>query len=146
MTVRNSLTLASLIALMGCQATLVEIADTTRDFTKMSTKPLLTLAALGAAAYYVVDPLAPNWEVAQTQIDDARYRIDLRLKRFHHGGEGEAASVFQRHAEELARNWGNGEYRLVAYSEGIDSEMTGPRRWTRGVIELLPTQTSASDQ
>lgn len=141
----RNLVLCLALALAGCQATLVEVADTTRDFTKMSTKPLLTLAALGAAAYYVVDPLAPNWEVAQTQIDDSRFRIDMRLKRFHHGGEGEADMVFKRRAEELAQTLGGGEYRLVSYAEGIDSEMTGPRRWTRGVIELAPAPTSASN-
>lgn len=135
---RPWLVLGALIGLGGCQATLVEVADSARDFTKIGTKPLVTLAALGAAAYYVVDPLAPNWEVAQTQLSETRYRIDLRLKRFHAGGQGEADLVFKRHAQALAQSYGDGAYRVLSYDQGIDSEMIGPRRWTRALIEIAP--------
>lgn len=139
------LVLGAALALAGCQATLTEVSDTARGLTSLGPTTMLTLGAVGAAAYYVVDPLAPNWEVAQTQLDDSRFRIDLRLKRFHSGAEGEAGLLFKRHAEELAQSLGTGAYRLLAYSEGIDSEITGARRWTRGVIDLAQVRTSAAN-
>ena len=131
------------LLLPGCRSTIKEVATTANDATQYPFKTTLTLAVMGAAAYYIVDPLAPNWEVAQKQIGDTRYRIDLRMKRFHLGADGEADQIFKRHAEELAEIMGNGDYRLVAYSEGIDSNMTVPQRWSRGVIDLAPIRTSA---
>lgn len=145
MTHYKHLIVGAALVLAGCQSTLVEVSDSARSVASLGPTPLLTLGALGAAAYYVVDPLAPNWEVAQTQLEDSRIRIDMRLKRFHSGGEGEAQLIFKRHAEELALTRGHGEYKLLAYSEGIDSEITGPRRWTRGVIDLTPARTSVSN-
>ncbi len=136
------------LLLPGCRSTIKEVATAANDAARYPFKTTLTLAAIGAAAYYVIDPLAPNWEVAQRQLSDTRYRIDLRMKRFHLGGDGEADLLFKRHAEELAALMGNGEYHLVAYSEGIDSNMSIPQRWGRGVIDLAPTRTSvtASDR
>jgi hypothetical protein len=135
---------AALIGLSGCRATVTEVATASKEVVILPFQTTLIVAALGAAAYYVIDPLAPNWEVAQKQVGDTRYRIDLRLKRFHSGGEGEAEPLFKRHAEELAENIGTGEYRVIAYTEGIDSNVTGPQRWSRGIIELPPDKTSAA--
>ncbi len=138
--------IGAVLSLMGCQATIKEVVTAGKAATHFPYKTSVELAAIGAAAYFILDPLAPNWEVAHTQISDSRLRIDLRMKRFHHGGEGEADQIFKRHAEELAELMGNGAYRLVSYTEGIDSEMTGPRRWSRGVIDLAATRTSYSDR
>ncbi|MBM3393110.1 MAG: hypothetical protein FJY37_00400 [Betaproteobacteria bacterium] len=64
------------------------------------------------------------------------------MKRFHTGGEGEASPLFDRHAEGLMEDRGFPHYRLVSYSEGIDSETLVARRWARGVIELVATPKS----
>lgn len=139
--------LGALLTLAGCRATIGELNNAAYDVVSgYSTRNMLVMAGVGAAAYYALDPLAPNWEVSQQQINDTRYRIALRMKRFHAGGEGEAESLFTRHAEELAEQWGAGEYRLLSYREGIDSEVTVPRRWAQGVIELLPAQRPARAQ
>ncbi|MSQ60261.1 MAG: hypothetical protein EXR36_11630 [Betaproteobacteria bacterium] len=135
----------ALLLLPACRSTIREVAEAANDATQYPFKTTLTLAAIGAAAYYVVDPLAPNWEVAHEQIGGTRYRIDLRMKRFHLGADGESDQVFKRHAEDFAERLGNGEYRLVSYSEGIDSNMSVPRRWGRGVIELLPAHSAQRD-
>src|SRR5476649_1239649 len=37
---------------------------------------------LGAALYWAVDPLAPNWQIEQAPLDADRVRISLRKKRF----------------------------------------------------------------
>lgn len=128
-------------SLTACRTTIDEVATATDEvITGYSTRNMMFIAGIGAAAYYVIDPLAPNWEVSRKQINDTRFRIDLRMKRFHAGGEGEAAPLFTRHAEEMAEQLGAGEYRLLSYTEGIDSQVTVPQRWAKGVIELLPEQ------
>lgn len=125
--------------LTACQTTVNELANATDDAVlNYSTRNLMVIGAVGAAAWYVIDPAAPNWEVARTQLTPTRYRIELRMKRFHAGGEGEAEPIFKRHAEDTAEDLGAGEFRLLSYNEGIDSETAVPRRWARGVIELLP--------
>jgi hypothetical protein len=101
---------------------------------------------VGVAAYYVIDPLAPNWEVKINQLDETRVAIDLRKKRFSTGGDGEARAVFLRRAQEIVDDNGLAGYTVLQYSESIDSETTFARRIARGVIavEKLPTPTPAS--
>ena len=123
-------------ALPGCRSTIQEVVTAADDASHFPLKTTLGIAGLGAAAYFIIDPLAPNWEVSETQLSDTRYRIDLRMKRFHLGGDGEAEPLFKRHAQDLAEQLASGEYRLISYSEGIDSNVTVPRRWSRGIVEL----------
>lgn len=132
-----------ILALTGCRATIDEVATATDEALDYSNRNMLVIAAIGAAAFYLIDPLAPNWEVAQKQLTDTRFRIDLRMKRFHSGADGEAEPLFTRHAEEIAEQLGAGEYRLLSYTEGIDSNVTVPQRWAKGVIELVPARRPA---
>lgn len=89
---------------------------------------------VGVVAYYVIDPLAPNWEVKINQLDETRVAINLRKKRFSTGGDGEAREVFRRRAQEIVDDNGLVGYTVVQYSESIDSETTFARRIARGVI------------
>lgn len=91
---------------------------------------------LGAALYWVVDPLAPNWQLEQLQLDADRVRIALRRKRFASGGDGEAAQVFARRAAQLARERGYAGYSVMEYSEGIESTLPLAQRVAQGVIRL----------
>ena len=77
----------------------------------------------GAAAilYLVYDPLAPNWSIQEVRLDDRTYRMALKLKRFHIGGAGEAGQIFRRRAEQLRRETGALSYRVLEYTEGIES-------------------------
>jgi len=93
---------------------------------------------LGAAAFYVFDPLAPNWEVRTAPVDASRIEISLRKKRFSVGGDGEAYALFRRHAQDLATAAGAGGFEVLSYSEEIESETTYARRLSRGVVQLLP--------
>lgn len=52
----------------------------------------------GAALYWAVDPLAPNWELEHAPLGADRVRISLRNKRVTNGGDGEAPQVFARGA------------------------------------------------
>lgn len=98
---------------------------------------------VGVVAYYVIDPLAPNWEVKIHQLDETRVAINLRKKRFSTGGDGEARDVFRRRAQEIVDDNGLAGYTIVQYSESIDSETTFARRIARGVIVVQKPQPPA---
>lgn len=91
---------------------------------------------LGAAAAYVLDPLGPNWRVAETRVAPRRFRITLRERRFAIGGDGEAEALFERSAASLARARHASGYTVLAYTEGIDSTFPVAQRVARGEIRL----------
>jgi hypothetical protein len=91
---------------------------------------------LGAALYWAVDPLAPNWQLEQAPLGADRVRISLRKKRFTSGGDGEAAQLFARRAEQVAHDGGYAGYTLMEYTEGIESTLPLAQRVARGVIQL----------
>lgn len=92
--------------------------------------------ALGVLAYYIIDPLAPNWKVQVEPLGPRRYRLDLEMKRFITGGEGEAAQVVRRTAEQLRRDGGFSDWTLVAMTEGIESRVPVAQRVAHALIEL----------
>jgi len=92
--------------------------------------------ALIAVLDWAVDPLAPNWQLAQAPLGADRVRISLRKKRFTTGGDGEAAQLFARRADKLAREGGYAMYSVVEYTEGIESAVPIAQRVAQGVIEL----------
>jgi hypothetical protein len=91
---------------------------------------------LGAAIYWAVDPLAPNWQLEQTPLGADRVRIALRKKRFASGGDGEAPQLFARHAEQLARAGGYAGYTVMEYTEGVESTLPLAQRVAQGVVRL----------
>lgn len=91
---------------------------------------------LGAALYWAVDPLAPNWQLAQSPEGEDRMRISLRKKRFANGGDGEAAQLFARRAGQAARDGGYAGYTVMEYTEGIESALPVAQRVAQGVIRL----------
>ena len=92
--------------------------------------------ALIALIDWAVDPLAPNWQLAQAPLGEDRVLISLRKKRFTTGGDGEAGQLFARRAEKLAREGGYVSYSVLQYTEGIESSVPIAQRVAQGVIEL----------
>jgi hypothetical protein len=92
-------------------------------------------AAIGAT-WYVVDPLAPNWDVKYTKLADNRYRMEMRKKNFTTGGDGEAVDLLHRHGAKLAELQGYQRYQVMAWAEGVQSDMPIAYRWARGTVEL----------
>ncbi|QSI78756.1 MULTISPECIES: hypothetical protein [Niveibacterium] len=84
-------------------------------------------AAVIGVAYYVIDPLAPNWTLRAVRLDEDRYRIAMRMKRFHMGGEGEAMQLFKRQAEDMVRAQGYSSYTIARYEEGQESNWISER-------------------
>ena len=92
---------------------------------------------IGAAIYYFVDPLAPNWEGEMRRVSEDTFSIAMRAKRFRSvGGDGEAGRVFKRNAEQIMREGGYARYDVLSYSEGIESETLGAVRFAEGMIRI----------
>jgi len=106
----------------------------------MQITPALSLSVetmiVGALVVWAVDPLAPNWQLAQAPLGADRMRISLRKKRFTSGGDGEAAQLFARRAEKLKSDGGYAAYAVLEYTEGIESSLPIAQRVAQGVIEL----------
>jgi hypothetical protein len=120
----------------GVSSANVIIPPETLNISKSLSIPLEGIAA-GVALYLIVDPLAPNWQIEQTELAAGRYAIALTKKRFTTGGDGEAVQVFYRRAAALAREQGAAHYRVLAYSEGIESTVPIAQRVARGIVEVV---------
>ncbi len=98
--------------------------------------PMESVAA-GAALFLIIDPLAPNWQIEEMRLNDTRYRIAMRKKRFTTGGDGEVMPAFNRRAEQLVRENRGAGYRIVEFSEGVDSAVPIAQRVAQGVVEIV---------
>ncbi|MCX7898455.1 MAG: hypothetical protein N2441_11355 [Rhodocyclaceae bacterium] len=105
--------------------------------TSFSLESLLLGGAAAIAAYYVLDPLAPNWEIQEARFPGDHVQIALKMKRYYAGGAGEARALLHRRARELVREGGFARYEIVEYEESIDSSLLGAQRQARGVVRLI---------
>ena len=96
-------------------------------------------AAAGALLYILYDPLAPNWTIEEQAVDAENYRVFLRAKNFRTGGDGEAIRIVHRRAQQLQREKGYTGYRLLDYSESIESATPFAYRTSEGTIQLVKT-------
>lgn len=93
---------------------------------------------LGAVAFLVIDPLAPNWHIEQYDLGSRRYAFAMKKKRFTTGGDGEAMQVLRRRIQVLARQQGFGSFELVEFSEGIESNVPIAQRVSHSVVQFAP--------
>jgi len=112
------------------------IPNETLNLSRSVSIPLESLAA-GALLFVIVDPLAPNWQIEETRLDAGRYLIALKKKRFTTGGDGEAAQIFFRRAAQIAREQGGVRYRVVEFTEGIESSVPIAQRVAQGIVEMV---------
>lgn len=77
---------------------------------------------------------------------EERYRLVLRMKALHAGGDGEARQVFARRALQLASQPGFAGYDVTAWEEGIDSNRPFSQRVALGEIRLrrLPSPVASA--
>ena len=100
------------------------------------------IAVAGAAVallYVIYDPLAPNWSIEEKRLTDDTYYLALRAKSFRTGGDGEAIQIIKRRAVQLQREQGYSGYRLLDYSEGIESSTPLTHRFSEGTVQLVKT-------
>jgi hypothetical protein len=87
-------------------------------------------------AYWVLDPLTPNWSIEEAQLSDTHYHLTLHMKRVYAGGAGEATQAFNQRAKDVAHFTGATGFEVLEYSEGLESSVLGSRRVTTGVFRL----------
>lgn len=105
--------------------------------TVLQAEQLVYWAGVAAIAYFVTDPLAPNWSIQEARFPHERYHLSLQMKRYYTGGAGEARAVFQRRAKEIMRAGGFEEFQILEYSEGLDSSVIGSQRVAEGVVAMV---------
>jgi hypothetical protein len=112
--------------------------------TSVSLSTLATVGVVGAAIYFVYDPLAPNWEIEESKLSPDVYRFSMKMKRYHTGGAGESVQILKRRASQLQYENGFSGYQILEYTEGIDSQTIGARRMAEGTIRLVQRQDADS--
>ena len=85
----------------------------------------------------------PTGSIATIKLADNRWRLELRMRRWHTGGDGEAEVLFRDQARELADKQGYRHYVVLSWVQGIESTVPIAQRWARGEIEL--TGSDAAD-
>lgn len=88
------------------------------------------------AAYLILDPLSPNWNIEEARLPENHVHFQMSMKRYYTGGAGEARAVFNRRARTLMREGGYSSYEILEYSEALDSSVLGSKRTAEGVIRL----------
>jgi hypothetical protein len=88
------------------------------------------------AAYLILDPLAPNWDIQEARFPENHMHFRMNMKRFYAGGAGEARVIFNRRAREMMRAGGFSSYEVVEYSEGLESSVLGSQRTAEGVVRF----------
>lgn len=139
------------VILSGCSSAsktaLPIIPDKAIQLTAKTSLKLSTLATglvVAAAIYVVYDPLAPNWEIEESRLNEDTYRFSLKMKRYHTGGAGESIQIFKRRASQLQYEQGFANYQILEYTEGIDSQTLGARRMAEGTIKLVQREQADS--
>lgn len=134
--------MTALASLLGACST---IGEPPHDWLLLPTAAVVALdngylkipaVAAAVAVYALVDPLAPNWAIQEARLGDARYRLVLRMKALHTGGDGEARQVFARRAAQLGSQPGFDGYDVIAWEEGLDSNRPISQRVALGEIRL----------
>lgn len=105
-----------------------------------SVEEIVVAGAAAALLYVIYDPLAPNWNIEEKRLSDDTYYLALRAKSFRVGGDGEAVQIIKRRAVQLQREKGYTGYRLLDYSEGIESSTPLTHRVSEGTIQLVKAQ------
>lgn len=124
-----SYTYKELIAAPVVAWTFHDILDKSFDQLRPFTHPILL--------YFVYQPFAPNWSVEEARLNDDTYYLRLQAKRFRTGGDGEAMMVMKRRAKQLQHERGYASYRIVDFSEGIESGTPVAQRYSEGIFKLV---------
>jgi len=93
--------------------------------------------ANAALLYLIYDPLAPNWTIKERALATDTYHLALRAKSFRTGGDGEAIQIVKRRALQLQREKGYAAYRILDYTEGLESSTPFTHRVSEGTIQLV---------
>ena len=128
----ETLAVGGAIAAFGLPAEVIGTVNPT-----IGTTPLQYSAVNAALLYIVYDPLAPNWTVKERVLSPDTYHLSMTAKSFRTGGDGEAIQIVKRRALQLQRDRGFADYRILEYTEGIESSTPFTHRVSQGTIQLV---------
>jgi hypothetical protein len=100
--------------------------------------------AAGIILIIVMDPLAPNWKIEQSEPQPGVFHLAMKKKAIANdgGGDGEARVVFMRRASALAKEHGilpdqdSPGYSVLEFNEGVESNFPFARRVAYGVVKV----------
>lgn len=136
MTQRNLVCLALALCLIGCQGP--GPSGYSNSSIEGSIPPgfysakLPISGVIGVAIHYLYKD---NWSVEETKTGGDRFHLALKKNILRENGDSEAGMIFKRRAGEIAAEQGYDGYRIMEYSEGIQSTSFGAQRVAQGVIE-----------
>lgn len=102
-----------------------------------TTQQIYNAGIVGALIYIVYDPLAPNWSIEEKILGEDIYSLSMKAKSFRTGGDGEAMQILKRRAQALQLERGFSSYRILNFSEGIESSTPFTRKISEGTIQLV---------
>ena len=117
------------LLLVGCVAS---------SSVNMATGGINTRSAIELTNSVVInDPLAPNWSIREQALTADTYHFALRARSYRTGGDGEAIQIVKRRALQLQREKGYTDFRILDYTEGIDSSSPLTYRFSEGTVQLM---------
>jgi hypothetical protein len=102
-----------------------------------TTQQIISAGIVGGVLYLIYDPLAPNWSIEEKILNEDTYSLSLKAKSYRTGGDGEAMQVLKRRALYLQRERGYASYKILDYSEGIESSTPLTHRFSEGTFQLV---------
>jgi len=90
-----------------------------------------------AMLYLIFDPLAPNWTINEKQLNENTYHLSMRAKSFRVGGDGETMQILRRRAQQLQHEKAYADFRILSYSQRIESSTPFTRRVSEGTFQLV---------
>ena len=83
------------------------------------------------------NPFASSWLISERRLDASTFELSLRAKHFRKGGDGEVIQVIRQRADQLQREAGASSYRLLDFSEGVESSSGWAYRVSRVTVVLV---------
>lgn len=102
-----------------------------------TTEQIYGAGLAGVLIYVVYDPLAPNWNIEEKVLNEDTYALSMKAKSFRTGGDGESMRILKRRALTLQRERGYTSYKILEFSEGIESSTPFTHRFSEGTIQLV---------
>jgi len=102
---------------------------------EISSRPVVELSN----GTVISDPMAPNWSIKEKALKPDTFHLALRASSFRIGGDGEAIQIVKRRALQLQRENGYTDYRILDYTEGVESSAPLTHRFSEGTIQLVNT-------
>lgn len=130
-----SYTYKELIAAPATAYMLDGILEKSLDQLRPFTQPILL--------YFVYQPFAPNWTLEEARLNDDTYYVRMQAKRFRTGGDGEAMMVMKRRAKQLQHERGYAGFKVIDFSEGIESSTPISQRYSEGIFKLVKAEAVA---